>query len=166
MRVLVIGGSGLIGSAVVAELLAHAHDVLAPSHAELDLADPPAHLPQVDAAVICAGPKGFRPCEAEGAIPSWRVNVDGVLNVALRLMGFPISTKVVFVSSDAVEWSDGAYARQKAVVEVALQAAGCSPIIASPTIIRPERVTPETAPSLAVAISIAIDAPGGVIHWP
>jgi nucleoside-diphosphate-sugar epimerase len=39
MRVLVTGGSGFIGRNLI-EYLARAHEVLAPTHAELDLTDP------------------------------------------------------------------------------------------------------------------------------
>jgi dTDP-4-dehydrorhamnose reductase len=158
MKVLVIGGSGLIGSAVVRHFRSCLHEVLAPSHAELDLANPPVELPQVDAAVICAGPKGFRPCEAEGAIPSWRINVDGVLDIGIRLMRAGAS--LVFVSTDAVEWADSAYARQKAYAEIGLRAAG------SPAIIRPERVTPEAVVDLAIAIHGALYCSPRVHHWP
>jgi uncharacterized protein YbjT (DUF2867 family) len=157
MRVLVIGGSGLIGSAVVGKLQSYGYYVLAPGRAELDLANPPAELPRVDAVVICAGPKGFRPCEAEGAIQSWRVNVDGVLDVGIRLMRAGVN--LVFVSTDAVQWSDANYARQKAYAEIGLRAAG------APAIVRPERVTSETVGDLATFIVSTIVRPG-IHHWP
>lgn len=154
MRVLVIGASGLIGAALVEALDAAGHAVLAPSHGEFDLVSPPAELPACDAAVLTAGPKGFRPCE--GNAETWKANVDGPLQVGIALMRRGV--QLVFVSTDAVMWSDAAYARQKAHAEIGLLAAG------NPAIVRPERVSVERAPQLAQFIIAVIGKPG-IYNW-
>lgn len=156
MRALVVGGSGLIGSALVMVLQSAGHSVIAPTHTELDLLDLPPHvpLPQVDAAFICAGIKGLQPCEGNGM--SWRVNVDGALLLGKALMKRGVN--LLYVSSDAVEWSNSSYARQKALVEVGLLAAG------DPVIVRPCRVSDWSASILAEMMVKVIGSPG-IYHW-
>lgn len=156
MTALVIGGSGLIGAAVVSSLRSDGHEVMAPSHREFDLLQPPNMQPYrgIKIAVLCAGIKGLQPCE--GNVESWRVNVDGAVSVGRALMWQ--GSQLVYVSSDAVEWSNSSYARQKALVEMCLLAAG------NPVIVRPSRVSEDRAPELARMIVGIMHQPG-IHHW-
>lgn len=155
LRILVIGGSGLIGRPLVQALMDCGHTVEAPSHAEFDLINPPDPLPHCDAVYFTAGPKGFRPCEGNSL--SYRINVDGVLQVGIELMR--LGTKLVFVSTDAVEWSAAAYATQKRLAEIGLMAAG------SPAIVRPERVSADNVDNLVALLVKVMDRPG-IHRWP
>ena len=147
MRCLVIGGSGLIGSALVKELSEAGHEVSAPKSSE--------HFQGAfDAAFLCFGIKGIKPNEVD-RVKSWRVNVDKALIHGLALLRY--GAKLVYVSSDAVEWLDSHYTRQKALVEVGLLAAG------EPVIVRPSTVTKERAPEFARFMIGLIDKPG--IHY-
>ena len=67
---------------------------------------------------------------------------------------------VVYVSTDAIEWSDSAYARQKAMAEIGLQAFG------DPAIVRCQRFDDATAPrAAAFMIGIAQARAAGIHHW-
>lgn len=154
MRCLVIGGTGLIGSALVKELIEAGHHVDAPPRSEFDLETNRLFYPHRDVVFLCAGVKGIKPNETD-RVKSWRVNVDGTLLTGIMFMR--LRTKLVYVSSDAVEWLDTHYTRQKALVEVGLLAAG------DPVIIRPSTVTKERAPEFARAMISVVDKPG--IHY-
>lgn len=163
---LVVGGDGLIGKAVLARLCAAGLPAVATTRRaipddkwawlRLDLTEPASELPAADVAYLCAGIKGFRECE--GVAETWRVNVDGMVAVGKQLLRQ--GAFVVYVSTDAVDWSPSSYARQRAQVEAVLQ--GCG----DPAIVRCGRVTSETAPGLAaVLIEIGTQRRAGVHRW-
>lgn len=187
-RHLVIGGDGLIGGAIATELIRGGAEVLATSRRcdgdalhFLDLLTVPAQLPDLmmhsRVAYLCAGVNGFAQCE--GNRESWRVNVDGVIRVAERLHGaanawlrrwpptsgywVPLDLPfLVYVSSDAVEWSGNAYARQRATAETALRGIAGDRL----AILRAGKVTATTVQSFAkFAISIGCGGVGRVYQW-
>lgn len=158
MRCLVIGGTGLIGSALVDVLKDAGHHVDAPPSGTLNLIN----NTQIESyktivpgvAFLCAGIKGIKPNEVD-RVKSWRTNVDGNLMAGIVLMR--AGSKLVYVSTDAVEWLDCHYTRQKALVEVGLLAAG------RPVIVRPSTVSKERAPEFAKFMVDLVDKPG--IHY-
>ena len=106
MRVLVVGGDGLIGGALVARLRETGHEVLATSRrpgAEwpLDLAAAPASwtLPDADAVVICAAIARLAACEQNPGVAA-RVNVRAPAALA-RHYG-SAGRQVLLLSSDKV----------------------------------------------------------------
>lgn len=151
MNCLVIGGSGLIGSALVKELELAGHEVTAPLRSECDIETNRMFYPGQEVVFLCAGIKGIKPNETD-RVKSWRVNVDGALITGIFAMR--CGMRLVYVSSDAVEWLDTHYTRQKALVEVGLLAAG------RPVIVRPSTVTPERAPEFARFMIDRMDKPG------
>lgn len=162
-RALIVGGDSCIGTALYIELVTLGIDLIAttrrtdkPQRRYLDLAKQLGDLPLCDTAFLCAGIKGFKECERDPM--AWRVNVDGMLAVGRRLM--KRDTFVVYVSTDAVEWSSNAYARQRAMVELGLQSIG------EPAIMRCERFDERTARQLAQAmIAVGETQQAGVHHW-
>jgi dTDP-4-dehydrorhamnose reductase len=165
MRALVVGGDGLIGAAVADVMRQRGFAVVATTRRGhvggewhwFDLMVPRFPLPAADVAVLCAGIAGFRECE--GYSKSWRINVDGVLAAGRHLLDR--GTFVVYVSSTAVEWSDCAYARQRATVEVGLQA------VEDLAIVRAEKVTAGNVSTFARWVAELADRRlPGVHHWP
>lgn len=139
-RLLVVGGDGLVGADLVRRLRRRGHAVIASSrrrgHGDIciDLTSPPAALPRVDAAILCAAVARLDQCAADPA-GARRVNVDGTLALARKLAS--TGARVVFLSSDKV--TDGCrprpprwrpprplteYGRQKAAAERGLLALG------------------------------------------
>lgn len=103
MRVLITGGSGLVGRALV-DVFSRDHSISSPAHAEMDITDPRRVREVI---------KEFQPDQVihAAAIPdvdqsehdpdsAWRVNAQGAQNVALACAeaGCPI----VFISTDYV----------------------------------------------------------------
>jgi len=89
MKILVIGATGTIGSAVVAALAARKHDVVAASRSgevRVDIDDAASvralfeHLRALDAVVCCAGNAAFKPLAALG-------DEDFALSLRSKLMG-------------------------------------------------------------------------------
>lgn len=164
MRALIVGGDGLIGSAIYEELTAREIEAIRTSRRGTPgswgfdlLSDPRARLPQTEVAFICTGINGFVECE--GNATSWRVNVDGVLAVAKTLMR--AGSFVLYPSSNAIETLDCAYARQRALVEIGLQAMG------DPVIVRCQKVIKENVVSCARAfVDLALKRTPGIFHWP
>lgn len=163
MRALILGADSCIGKALATKLEMVSCWLIETTRRRphlqhqvcLDLAEPIPTLPPCDIAFLCAGIKGME-CERDKSM-SWRVNVDGILAAGKQLMR--ANTFVVYVSSDAVEWSDSAYARQKAYVELGLQMFG------EPAIVRCQRFDDATAPQAARAmISIAQARQAGIHH--
>lgn len=150
----IIGSDGFIGSNLY-ELASRNHTVYGTSRRSgaafpLDLLRvDDVSLPHADVSFLCAAVANYRLCE--GNAEAWRINVDGTLAVAKRLMR--AGSFVVFLSSVAAEWAThSAYGRAKAIVECTLQAMG------DPAIIRFERVTPitvETMVSRVLGIGLA-----------
>lgn len=109
---LIIGATGILGSAIH-KLLPSAY---VPPRMEYDLTNDPACLPSVDVAYLCAGTKGHQACEGNEAV--FQADVDGNIRLARYLLRR--DTFVVFVSSDAVQWGNSAYSRNRLIVEMAL----------------------------------------------
>lgn len=162
----VVGGRGMIGSAVVHELVIRGMDVfwstreredLTHREHHLDLKNVPDMLGVGRPAVVylVAATHGFAACE--GNAESWRVNVDAQIALARMVRQYAF---VVFVSSDAVEWASGtAYARQKAQVESYIQAIDGG-------IVRPARVLPSRAAEVArVIVDVGVNRKVGVTRW-
>lgn len=156
----IVGGDGLIGGAVAHAL--NGKSIAStrrdkPGAIFLDLLNPPETLPQADVAYLCAGVNGFKQCE--GNCNAWRTNVDGVLAVAKTLNRQ--GSFLVYISTAAVEWSAEMYARQRAMVEIGLNA------LCDPAIIRPEKVTADNAAEFAAfVIAIGSGHRAGIHHWP
>lgn len=145
MKTLVVGGDGMIGSAITRELRKKGHDVTPTSRRDplpegsmrLNLEDF-TYLPLFEVVYLVAAVHTFQGCE--GNASAYRINVDAPCEIARRAVkagGFP-----VFVSSDCVEWCGGtAYARHKSLVEMVMHTLGGA-------IIRPSKVTPDRLDSL------------------
>lgn len=165
---LVIGRDGLIGSALVAELHRRGLPCFGTTRRNqtdamfLDLSHPidEDNLIPIWTGVIylvAAMPK-FQDCALERE--AWRVNVDAPITLARHYASASRGAFVVFISSDAVEWSGEALARQKAHVESYMRTINAA-------IIRPARVTQERAPEFAsFVVQKAIDQHVGVSYWP
>lgn len=165
MKALVIGADGSIGCELVRWLALEGHEAIGTSRRSgseflhLDLEAPEAfEIPEgIDVAYLCAAYNGFRRCE--GSRSAWRVNVDGTIALAKRLMQRGIL--VVFLSSDSVEWSDAAYARHKALVEMFLQA-----FQGPSAIVRLGRVTPaNSAAAVNALIRVGMGRINGITLW-
>ena len=116
---------------------------------------PPDQLMTADTAYLCAGVNGIR--ENEGNEISWRTNVDGTIAVVKLLPG----AFVVYLSSNAVEWSDTSYARQRAAVESFLHARGRAAIV------RVQKVTKDNVAQFVLfLVKIGQKQRDGVYHWP
>lgn len=164
-NILVLGGSGLIGGAVArCALLSSTSSIHVPTRREFDLANPTNFIERLecyDLAFLCAGINGFKECEKRA--DSWRVNVDGVLTIALQLIKDD-GAFVVYPSTQSVEWgglSSLPYTRQRAQVEAVLLSTWCAAVV------RCGRVTTENAANCAAALyGRGIDRKPGVYQWP
>lgn len=107
MRLLVIGGSGMLGSDVVAEAVARGNEVLAPTHAELDITDPVSvaqlaakTFGEFDAAINCAAYTAVDRAETEiDEATDLNAIAPGLVAGALGMAGIPLmhlSTDFVF----------------------------------------------------------------------
>ncbi len=156
---LVVGGDGLIGGALKSFF---EPDVIATSRRQndsssvfLDLMLPPDQLMTADVAYFCAGVNGIR--ENEGNAIAWRTNVDGTIAV-IKLVP---EAFVVYLSSNAVEWSDTSYARQRGAVELFLQTRGRAAIV------RVQKVTKDNVAQFVLfLVKIGQKQRDGVYHWP
>lgn len=120
MRQLVVGADGFIGRRLLgitgAEGTSRGNPIYHHHHV-LDLKDfDTEKLPQADVVYICAGVNGAKNCE--GNQDAHRINVDGTIRLAKHYVGQ--GAFVVWISSTTVEWSNSAYARQKAMTETVL----------------------------------------------
>lgn len=164
---LVIGGDGLVGSALCAQLKARHLAWLATTRrnasaprAFLDLAQPidPDALPWVEAdstIYLVAASPSFEACE--GNRTAWRVNVDAPIAIAQH---YAVRSFVVFISSDAVEYMGGtAYARMKAHAESVMHFIGAA-------IVRPGRLAGRAAEFANYLVDIGTAKEPGVFRWP
>lgn len=152
--ILVTGGSGVLGSALVAKLGERAH---APMRAELNLLQQWHPVQHYNGAFLCAGTKGYKECE--GNTEAFAADVDGNIRLirTLRKTG----TFIVFISTDAVDWAaNTAYARNRLLVE---QALWLEPNCA---VVRPRKFDVNTAPELAdFCINVFTGSMEGVHTW-
>ncbi|MBV6459153.1 MAG: dTDP-4-dehydrorhamnose reductase [Fimbriimonadaceae bacterium] len=107
MRLLVIGGSGMLGGDFIAEALARGNEVLAPSRSELDITDPVSvaqlaakSFGEFDAIVNCAAYTAVDKAETEvDQATDLNAIAPGLLAGALAMAGVPLmhlSTDFVF----------------------------------------------------------------------
>ena len=174
MNFLVVGGDAVIGNAISHYIASTEEDdtfILNTTRrktsahvngiAYLDLMEPERFVikQQFNLAFLCAGVSGFRECERD--LNSWRINVDGVLNIAMRLIVVN-KTFVVYPSTQAVEWWTWSnYARQRAQVEAVLLATWRAAIV------RVGRVTEQNKAACAKAlVQIGLTFQPGVYQWP
>lgn len=152
MKHLVIGGDGCLGSALVRVLQETEQEVMWTSRRKtavslygkplaLDLSGNIPELPSANVVYLVASIKGFEACE--GKANTWVVNVDAPLSIAHKLWG---KSFMVFISTDATEWSSASYARQKAHVELGVLMMGGA-------VIRPGRFGADTVGPLAQLVS-------------
>lgn len=157
---LVIGGDGLIGGALCKELASRNLEFNATSRRPrarwpFDLLDMKDELPPCSIVYIVAAFTGFAKCE--GNTKAWRANVDAPIHIARDRCW---NAFIVFMSSEAVEWSSSAYARQKAQAEAYFNVAGGA-------IIRPAKITSDTVGEFAkFAVDVAEAKQRGVFRWP
>lgn len=163
MRAIVVGGDGLIGSALVDVLRARGIEVTATTRRSLsdgfllDLAKPIGDLPAADIVfLVAAMPKVF---DCQGSELAWRVNADAPIEIA-QLYHFQHNAHIVFVSSDSIHrFGSCDYARAKLHVEGVLQSMRAS-------IIRPAPVARERAVECAAFIAdVALYRPRGIHRW-
>jgi dTDP-4-dehydrorhamnose reductase len=105
MRTLVLGGTGMLGRAMVTEARSRSLPVLGLSHAQADIRDRERLLYWVDAfrpelIVNCAAYTKVDACEGEGREPAFAINGEAVDNVvaAARTVG----ARIVHISTDYV----------------------------------------------------------------
>lgn len=165
MKALVVGGDGLIGSALVSELLTRGVDVVATTRRAdrlrngrcfLDLAHAIDDLPVTEFVfLVAAMPKVF---DCQGSELAWRVNADAPIAIAQAVAGH--GTHVVFVSSDSIHrFGSCDYARAKLHVEGVLQAMRA-------TIVRPAPVARDRAHECAAFIAdVGLARLTGVQRW-
>jgi len=114
MRILVIGGTGMLGSDLVAEAIARGSEVSAPARAELDITDPVSvaqlaakTFGEFDAAINCAAYTAVDRAEAEvDQATDLNVIGPGLLAGALGMAGVPLlhlSTDFVFGEMEPIE---------------------------------------------------------------
>jgi len=171
MNILVVGGDGLIGKAVsdyivkteeelgvIVTTTRRKTSVPCSTIAYLDLLKPEDFSIErkFHFAFLCAGINGFEACE--GNRLSWRANVDGIIDIAMRLI--EDQAFVVYPSTQAVEWSNSSYARQRAQVEAVLLATR------EAAIVRIGRVNAQNSWSCGRALmQTALMRKPGVYYW-
>lgn len=97
-------------------------------------------LPDAKEVYLCAGVNGGKACE--GNSDAYKVNVDATIKIAKHYSAK--GSFVVWISSTMVEWSDCAYARQKALSEIALQT------LPNVAVVRAGRVTKDNVKDLCL----------------
>lgn len=169
MKILLTGGSGLLGRAVRAELTAGGHTVSVPTHAEYNLCDGDAvtrllETGRPEAIVNCAAQRRPDLCESDS--PEVRaLNID--LPARLAAAGVPlvhISTDYVFDGTDAPYETDAprcplnGYGRQKAAAEEAIEALPNVVILRVPILFGP---TPDLRASAVTVLAANLMAARG-----
>ena len=107
MRTLVLGGTGMLGRAMVAEARSRALPVLGLSHAQGDIRDRERLLYWVDAfrpelIVNCAAYTKVDACEGEGREAAFAINGEAVDNVVAACRAAEGGARIVHISSDYV----------------------------------------------------------------
>ena len=167
---LVIGGRGLVGSALCAELRLREIPFKAtcrrlPSMGEikLDLTDVVierqlGEVVPVDVVYLVAAKTGLGACEGDRS--SWIVNVDAPIMIARHYRYSGIGNPhIVFISSDAVEYCGAtAYARQKAQVESYIQSIDGA-------IVRAGRVGARVGELAKLIADVGVQRRVGLVRW-
>jgi len=121
------------------------------------LEEPAVHTTGWYLAFLCAGTKGTEACENNRK--AFRSDVDGNIRLARHLL--LQGCFVVFVSTDAVEWSNSAYARNRWYVELAI---GGLPNVA---IFRPGKFDSSNVAEVAKACAeVGLNRIAGLTRWP
>lgn len=135
MNVLIIGGNSRIAGVLGERLRGKGNDVTQTTRRQrldvddwswvsLNLLNPDLPNGQWDVVYILAAITGFAACEKDPG-NSWRVNADAPSAFAWQAHHSVPAPRVVFTSSDAVEFASAtAYGRQKAYAECNVLAAG------------------------------------------
>lgn len=167
MRAIVVGGNGLIGSALVDVLRERDVAVIATTRRtqsgaasgdlRLDLSQPIPELPDAGVVfLVAAMPKVF---DCQGSELAWRVNADAPIEIAEQYH-FDKDAHIVFVSSDSIHrFGSCDYARAKLHVEGVLHSMRA-------TIIRPAPVARDRAQECAAFIAdVGLRRLRGVHRW-
>lgn len=107
MRTLVLGGTGMLGRAVVAEARSRSLPVLGLSHAQADIRDRERLLYWVDAfrpelIVNCAAYTKVDACEGEGREEAFAINGEALDNVVAACKAAEGGARLVHISTDYV----------------------------------------------------------------
>lgn len=164
MSALVIGGDGMIGSALVAELRRRSVAVIETTRRHtsgcnrlhLDMAQAIPEMPSAEHIfLVAAMPKVF---DCQGSALAWRVNADAPIEIAQQ--AHARNMHITFISSDSIHrFGSCDYARAKLHVEAVLQAMRA-------TIVRPSVVSRDRAAECAAFIAdVGLKALGGVHRW-
>ena len=163
MKALVVGGDGFLGVHLVSVLQDAGLDVVRSSRRGearagvifIDMAKTIPDLPAADVIFIVAAVQTFKACE--GNQIAWIVNADAPVEIAQRakwMDAFP-----VYVSSDAVEWSNSDYARAKAYAELGVLMVGGA-------VVRPGKISPERVSGLCqLLLRVGKGKMRGVHRW-
>jgi len=174
MKALVIGGDGMLGSALVADLKNKGHDVSATSRLHKDASNyldlyQPRHydFPHgVNVVYLVAAITKVVDCEADPQ-KTWQVNADAPVELCRAAMegwsdqtGAYFSPHVIFISSDAVERAPNLnYSKQKAYAEQYVLARGGA-------VVRPSRIPQFKVHELATfLINLGLDREPGMFRW-
>lgn len=113
---LIIGANGFIGAALHKKI----PDAATTTREKLNLLFldiAPVGIVDHDIVYLCAGTNGAKRCE--GNQDAFRVNVDATVDLARLCASY--HAFMVYIGSMSVEWSDGAYQRQKLAAETILR---------------------------------------------
>jgi dTDP-4-dehydrorhamnose reductase len=104
MKILIIGGGGMLGQDLVRVLQECRHAVLSPSRAELDITNPESvrsyiMREQPQCVLLSAAYTRVDDCESHTDL-AWSVNADGPRNVALACRS--VGARLIYVSTDYV----------------------------------------------------------------
>jgi dTDP-4-dehydrorhamnose reductase len=102
MRILVTGGAGFVGSNLVHVFARHGHDVVAPTHAQLDLTDAPATARAVERAAPDAIVHGAIWNGFGGLLADRRRAWDSFVGATRNVVAAAESAHVVLISTDWV----------------------------------------------------------------
>lgn len=102
MKVLIVGGSGMLGQDLVRTLRECHHEVLAPTHAELDITNPESSYivrEKPNCVLLAAAYTRVDDCESHHDL-AWSVNAKGPRNVARACR--EVGARLIHISTDYV----------------------------------------------------------------